>query len=159
MRQPAVTMRRWLIDMLLIAGGVVSLVFEPLAIAIHSIVGLVFIATIGPHLWHRRAWIRGISSRIRQRRRLSARLRWSAWQSVLLLVLAIVVTVSGLWDWLDVPTRIRWHALSGVILVGVVVRHAWTRRRWLVRRQRAGIDESPEPRDSLMKPLVGRKLP
>jgi thiosulfate reductase cytochrome b subunit len=131
-------MRRWLIDMLLIAGGVVSLVFEPLAIALHSIVGLVFIAIIGPHLWNRRTWIRGTCRAIRHRRRLSARMRWSASQSVLLLVLAVVVTASGLWDWLDVPTTIRWHAISGFILTGVLVRHAWTRRRWLLRRQRTG---------------------
>jgi hypothetical protein len=150
-------MRRWLIDMLLIAGGVVSLVFEPLAIAIHSIVGLIFMGTIGPHLWNRRTWIRGTWRRIRQRRRLSARLRWSVWQSAVLLALAVVVTASGLWDWLGVPTRIRWHAISGFILIGVVVWHAWTRRRWLLRRQRG--DDAPEPHGSLTTPLVSRKSP
>jgi hypothetical protein len=71
--------------------------------------------------------IRGTCRAIRHRRRLSARMRWSAWQSALLLVLAVIVTVSGLWDWLDLPTRIRWHAISGFILIGVLVRHAWTR--------------------------------
>lgn len=140
------TARRWLIDMFLIAGGVVSLVFEPIVIAIHSIVGLIFMGTIGPHLWHRRTWIQGTWTRIRQRRQLSSRLRWSAWQAALLLMLAIAVTASGLWDWLGAPTKIRWHAISGVILIGVVGWHVWTRRRWLVRRQRSGDVAGPASR-------------
>src|SRR5450755_4236542 len=69
-RRAPVSARRWLTDMLLIAGGVVSLVFEPLAIAIHSIVGLIFVGTVGPHLGNRRAWIRAAMDRIRQRRRM-----------------------------------------------------------------------------------------
>lgn len=130
--------RRWLTDMLLIAGGVVSLVFEPLAIAIHSIVGLIFVGTVGPHLWNRRAWIRAAMDRIRQRRRMPPKMRWGAWQAALLFVLVIIVTVSGLWDWLGVPTKTRWHALSSIILIVVIVWHAWTRRRWLLHRRLAG---------------------
>jgi hypothetical protein len=141
---PSVRTRRWLIDMLLIAGGVISLVFEPLAIAIHSIVGLIFVGAVGPHLWHRRAWIRAAASRIRQRRGMPPKMRWGAWQAVLLFVLVVIVTVSGLWDWLGVPTKTRWHALSSLVLIAVVIRHAWTRRRWLLRRRLAG-DASARP--------------
>jgi hypothetical protein len=54
----------------------------------------------------------------------------------LLFVLVVAVTVSGLYDWLDARTRIRWHAISSVVLIVVVARHAWTRRRWLLRRRR-----------------------
>jgi len=135
---PGITWRRWLIDILLIAGGIVSVIFEPLSVAIHSVIGLVFVGTVGPHLWHRRGWIRGTLSRLRQRRRLSARLRWSLSQSLLLLALVVVVTASGLYDWLDERSRIRWHAISSVILIAVVARHAWTRRQWLLRRRRTG---------------------
>ena len=124
--------------MLLISGGIVSVLFEPFSIAVHSIVGLVFAGTVGPHLWHRRAWIRGTLSRLWQRRRLSARLRWSLSQSFLLLVLVLTVTASGLYDWLDARSRIRWHAISSVILIVVAARHAWTRRHWLLRRRRGG---------------------
>jgi hypothetical protein len=131
------TWRRWLIDIALIAGGVVSVIFEPVSIAIHSVIGLVFVGTVGPHLWHRRGWIRGTLRRLRERRRFSPRLRWSFGQSVFLAVLVLVVTVSGVWDWLDVPTRIRLHALSSVVLIVVVARHAWTRRGWLTRRRSA----------------------
>jgi hypothetical protein len=132
------TWRRWLIDILLIAGGIVSVIFEPFSIAIHSVIGLIFVGTAGPHLWHRRSWIRGTLSRLRQRRRLSARLRWSLSQAFLLMVLVVVMTTSGLYDWLDVRSRIRWHAISSIILIAVVARHAWTRRQWLLRRRRKG---------------------
>ena len=134
--RPARSWRRWLIDILLIAGGIVSLVFEPLSIAIHSVVGLIFVGTIGPHLWHRRRWIAGALTLLRRPGRLSPALRWSLAQSSLLLALVVVVTVSGLYDWLDARTRIRWHAISSVILIVVVARHAWTRRQWLLRRRR-----------------------
>ena len=135
---PRMTWRRWLIDILLIVGGIVSVIFEPFSIAIHSVIGLIFVGVVGPHLWHRRSWIRGTLSRLRQRRRLSAKLRWSLSQSFLLLVLVVVMTVSGLYDWLDGRSRIRWHAISRVILIVVVARHAWTRRQWLLRRRRTG---------------------
>jgi membrane protein implicated in regulation of membrane protease activity len=129
------TWRRWLIDIALIAGGVVSVVFEPFSIAIHSVIGLAFVGTVGPHLWHRRSWIRGTLRRLRERRRFSPKLRWSFGQAVFLSAAVVVVTFSGLWDWLGVPTKIRFHAISGVILIGVVAWHAWTRRSWLTRRR------------------------
>lgn len=129
--------------MLLIAGGLISLLFEPLAIAIHSIVGLIFVGTVGPHLWHRRAWIQAAGARVRQRRRLPPKMRWGAWQALLLSVLVIVVTVSGLWDWLGTPTKTRWHALSSVAFIAIVSWHAWTRRRWLQHRRLPGDASGP----------------
>lgn len=132
------TWRRWLIDILLIAGGIVSLIFEPFSVAIHSVIGLIFVSTVGPHLWHRRNWIRGVLGRLRRRSRLPAKLRWSLSQSFLLLLLVTTVTASGLYDWLGARTKIRWHAISSVILIAIVARHAWTRRQWLLRRRRTG---------------------
>lgn len=127
------TVRRWLVDVSLIVIGVTSVVFEPISIAIHSIVGLIFVAIVGPHLWDRRRWIRGTFARIRHRRRMPAAQRWNLAQGLVLLLLAVAVTVSGLWDWLGVPTKIRYHAITGVVLIGVATWHAWTRRRALVR--------------------------
>jgi hypothetical protein len=138
MAHPTAAIRRWLIDILLIAGGIVSVVFEPFSIALHSIIGLIFVGTVGPHLWHRRTWIRATLSRLWRRRRLPARLRWSLSQSSLLLVLVITVTASGLYDWLDARSKIRWHAISSVVLIAVVARHTWTRRQWLLRRRTGG---------------------
>ena len=125
---------RWAVDLVLIAAGVVSVLFEPTSIAIHSVVGLVFVGTVGPHLWNRRAWIRGTARRLWPPR-LTRTLRLNLAQAVVLFILVVVVTVSGLWDWLDVPTKIRWHAISSVLLIAVAVWHAWTRRDWLLRRR------------------------
>jgi hypothetical protein len=55
--------------------------------------------------------------------------------------------VSGLWDWLGVPTTIRYHAISGVILIVVATWHGWTRRRGLMRwRPRSGGQGRPSRR-------------
>jgi hypothetical protein len=124
---------------MLIAAAVASVALEPVSIAWHSVIGLVFAGLAGPHLWHRRAWIRGTLRRLWQRRSLPRALRWSLSQASLLLVLAVIVTASGLWDWLDGRTTIRWHAISSVILLAVLARHTWTRRgRLLQPGRRAG---------------------
>jgi hypothetical protein len=128
---------RWAVDIALIVTCVLSVLFEPLSIAIHSVAGLVFVAAVGPHLWNRRAWLRGALRRLWSGRSLSRAMRWSLGQAGLLLALTLVVTASGLWDWLDERTRIRWHAISSVILIAVVIRHTWTRRGWLLRRRAA----------------------
>ncbi len=39
--------RRWLIDLVLTAGGIVSLIFGPFSIALHSVIGLIFVGTVG----------------------------------------------------------------------------------------------------------------
>jgi hypothetical protein len=124
---------RWAVDLVLIAAAVVSVLLEPVSIAWHSVIGLVFAGFAGPHLWHRRAWIRGTLRRLWQRRTLSRALRWSLSQAGLLLLLTVIVTGSGLWDWLDGRTTIRWHAISSVILLAVLIRHTWTRRGRLLR--------------------------
>jgi len=64
-------------------------------------------------------------------------MRWSLSQASPLLVLTAIVTASGLWDWLDARTKIRWHAISSLILIAVIIRHTWTRRGWLLRRRPA----------------------
>jgi hypothetical protein len=125
--------RRWLVDILLIALGGGSMAFEPFSIAIHSVIGLVFVAAVGPHLWDRRRWIAGTASRLRDRRRMPARRRWNAVQALLLFALTAVVTVFGLWDWLAAPTKIRYHAIAGVLLIAIATWHGWTHRRSLVR--------------------------
>ncbi len=132
-------------DLVLIAAGIISVLFEPTSIAIHSVIGLIFVGAVGPHLWNRRTWIRGAARRLWQRR-LTRTLRWSLAQSVLLSALVMVMTVSGLWDWLDVPTKIRWHAISSVILIGVALRHAWTRRDWLLHRRMRAPGRRPAAR-------------
>lgn len=137
------SLRRWLLDLALLGIGVACVAYEPLSIAIHSVIGLIFAGAVGPHLWDRRAWIRGTWRRMRARRRLGAWNRLAFWQGLLLAVLVLAVTVSGLWDWLAGPTTIRYHAISGVLLIAVLAWHTWTRRRTLFAR----LTRRP-PRDS-----------
>ena len=136
-RRPPRPLWRWAVDLILLAAAVVSVLTEPMSIAIHSVLGLIFAGFVAPHLWNRRAWIRGALRRLWQRRSLSRTLRWSLSQAAVLLVLTLIVTASGLWDWLDGRTTIRWHAISSIILLAVVLRHTWTRRGWLLRRRAA----------------------
>ncbi len=137
-------MRRWAVDLLLIAACVVSVLLEPVSIAIHSVIGLVFAGAVGPHLWYRRAWIRGALGRAWQRRSLSRAVRWSLSQASVLLALTVFVTATGLWDWLEPHTKIAWHGLSSLVLIGFLIRHTWTRRRSL-RRRDAPARAAPAP--------------
>jgi hypothetical protein len=132
------SLRRWAVDMALIAACVASLLAEPAWLAAHSILGLLFAGAVGPHLWHRRAWIRGALRRARQRRPLSRAVRWRLPQAAALLVLTVVVTATGLVNWLDPRAGIGGHGIASVVLLGFLARHAWTRRRFLlpVRRGR-----------------------
>ena len=139
------SLRRWIVDIVLAAAGIVSVLLEPASIAIHSVIGLAFAGFVGPHLWYRRAWIRGVTRRLWRRRSLPAAMRWALSQAGLLFVLVAVVTASGLYDWLDARTTIRWHAISSVILIVVAARHAWTRRTWLTRVRRRPGRPAPEP--------------
>jgi hypothetical protein len=51
-----------------------------------------------------------------------------------LALLTAAMLASGLWDWLGGhPTRIRWHAVTGVLLAGFLVVHT-VRRRGRLRR-------------------------
>jgi hypothetical protein len=120
--------RRWLADLVLIAAGVICLVFEPLSIAVHSVIGLAFAGAAGPHLWYRRNWLRAALRKAARRGARWSRRRWALLQAAVLTVLVTVVTVSGLYDWLAARTKIRWHAISSVILIAVAIWHAWRRR-------------------------------
>jgi hypothetical protein len=115
----------------LITTTVVSLVFEPV-LAVHVVVGLAFVALVVGHVVQRR----------RVSATLAARLVWVgtfrlpayrlAAADALLAVLTVAMLVSGLWDWFaGHPTRIRWHAITGVVLAGVLVVHTVRRRRRL----------------------------
>lgn len=141
------TIRRWVVDVTLLTAIVTSVVFEPLSIAIHSIIGLVFIAMAGPHLWDRRRWISATLRRLRRRRPLPPPRGRKLAQALLLLALAVAVTLSGLWDWLGVPTKIRYHAITSIILIVIAAWHTWNHRRSLAswrrrHRRNTGMSES-----------------
>ncbi len=122
-------LHRWLVHLGLIVSVVVSLFFEPFVLIAHIAVGLVFAAFVVVHLGQRRRVSASLASRM---------LRVAAWRrpagrlalaDACLAGMTAVMLVSGFWDWFaGHPTRIRWHALTGIGLTVLLVVH--TARRW-----------------------------
>jgi len=116
----------------LVATVAISLAFEPV-LALHILLGLIFVGLVVIHLGQRRR----VSTRLLKRLRAhpaptSASARLAAADVVLLAITALMLA-SGLWDWLaGHPTRTRWHAISGVVLAGWLLLHTLRRRRRLL---------------------------
>jgi ABC-type thiamin/hydroxymethylpyrimidine transport system permease subunit len=117
--------RRWWVHLGLIVTTVVSLVLEPV-LTVHIGLGLAFVALVVAHLVQRRRTSTALLRRLPDISRSAGRL---ALVDALLAALTIAMFASGVWDWaLGHPTRIRWHAITGVVLAGLLVVH--TVRRW-----------------------------
>ena len=125
---------RWLVHLGLIGTLIVSLVLEPLVLAIHIATGLAFAVLAGLHLAQRRrasARLLARLARVRILTRPSGRL---ALADLLLAVITAGMLVSGFWDWFaGRPTKIRWHAITGVVLAILLAVHT-IRRRSRLRR-------------------------
>jgi hypothetical protein len=122
---------RWLVHLGLIGTLVVSLTFEPLVLAIHIAAGLAFAVLAGLHLAQRRRVSARLLARVRILAKPSGRL---ALADLLLALITAGMLVSGFWDWFaGHPTKIRWHAVTGVVLAILLVAHT-IRRRSRLRR-------------------------
>lgn len=128
---------RWLVHLGLVGTTIVSLVFEPLILAIHIAVGLAFAVLSVAHLVQRRRVSARLLTRLsRPGRTLAGPAGRLALADVLLAALAAGMLASGFWDWLaGHPTRIRWHAITGVALTALLVVHT-ARRRSRLRRSK-----------------------
>lgn len=128
---------RWLVHLGLVGTTIVSLVFEPLILAIHIAVGLAFAVLSVAHLVQRRRVSARLLTRLsRPGRTLAGPAGRLALADVLLAALAAGMLASGFWDWLaGHPTRIRWHAITGVALTVLLVVHT-ARRRSRLRRSK-----------------------
>lgn len=119
---------------LVLTAGV-SLVVEPL-LSLHILLGLGFVAFVAAHLVQRRRVSASLLTRLphpREWLRPSGRL---AFADLLLGALTIAMFASGMWDWLSgQPTKIRWHAITGVLLAGFLAVHT-VRRRGRLRTSR-----------------------
>src|SRR5690348_10411933 len=122
---------RLLVHVALVATVAVSLVLEPL-LTLHVVLGRAFVALVVVHLVQRRATSAALV------RRLPRVARWTdapgrlALADALLASLTVAMFASGLFDWLaGHPTRIRWHALTGVALTAFLLVHTLRRRRRL----------------------------
>jgi hypothetical protein len=135
-RRPKGTVTRWLVHLGLIVTAAVSLMFETV-LTIHILVGLVFVALAVAHLLQRRRVSATLAARLIRVRTWGLPTGRLALADALLTALTIGMLASGLWDWrLGHPTRIRWHAISGVILAGFLLVHTLRRRG---RLRRSGI--------------------
>ena len=125
---------RWLVHAGLIGTLIVSLVFEPLVLTIHIAVGLVFAVLAGLHLAQRRRVSSRLLARLARVRILARPSGRLALADLLLAVITAGMLVSGFWDWFaGHPTKIRWHAITGVVLAILLAVHT-IRRRSRLRR-------------------------
>lgn len=123
--------RRWWVHVALIATAAMSLVLEPL-LTLHIVLGLAFVGLVGLHLAQRRRVSISLVGRLGRPRTLLQPGGRLAVADALLTVLTVAMLASGLADGaLGHPTRIRWHALTGVALAGFLVVHTMVRRRRL----------------------------
>ncbi len=119
---------RWWVHVGLIVTAAVSLVLEP-ALSLHILIGLVFVGLVVAHLVQRRRVSASLLKRLGYPGTwLQASGRLAVADSALAAV-TVVMLASGLWDWLSGhPTKLRWHAISGVILTGFLIGHTLRRR-------------------------------
>lgn len=122
--------RRALVHIGLIATSAVSLVLEP-TLTLHAAFGFAFIALVVAHLAQRRRTVALLLGRLATPLSISAGERL-ALSDAFLTALAVGMLTSGLWDWLTGhPTRVRWHAITGVVLTGYLLVHTLRRARRL----------------------------
>jgi hypothetical protein len=115
----------------LIATVVVSLVFEP-ELTLHIVIGFVFVGLVLAHLVQRKRVTSSLAARLFRGRGLLRPAGRLALSDALLVALTLAMLGSGLWDWLTGhPTRIRWHAITGVVLTGYLIVHTVRRRHRL----------------------------
>ena len=130
-RRPRLSVSRWWVHVGLLVTAAVSLLVEP-TLSLHILIGLGFVALVVVHLVQRRRVSVSLLKRLAHPgswRQASGRL---AIADTVLAGLTVVMLGSGLWDWLSGhPTRLRWHAISGVILTGFLVVHTLRRRNRL----------------------------
>lgn len=108
------------------------MLFEPTVLLIHIFVGLLFAALVGIHVTQRRHVSGRLLRQFLRVRTLHRPRGKLAIADVLLGALTVGMLVSGFWDWYaGHPTRIRWHALTGFLLVAFLVVHTLNRQNRL----------------------------
>jgi hypothetical protein len=120
--------RRWLVHVTLIGTAITSLVFEPI-LALHVALGLVFALLVACHLVQRRRISKRLAVRLLKLRNLILPGSRLALADGFLFILTLAMMFSGFWDlWAPHHTKIRWHAITGVVLALYLVAHTLRRR-------------------------------
>lgn len=123
-----IALSRWLIHLGLILTAIVSLALE-FVIAVHIIVGLIFVVFVGVHLAQRRRVSMNLIRRLPRITKWAQRSGRMAVSDTLLLTLTLGMLASGFVDLaIGHPTRLRWHAITGVVLAIWLVVHTLRRR-------------------------------
>ena len=120
--------RRWLVHVTLIGSAITSLVMEPV-LTLHVASGLVFVLFVGFHLAQRRRISQRLAVRLLKVQKLLGPAGRLALADGFLFIITVAMLFSGFWDlWAPHHTKIRWHAITGVVLTIYLVVH--TARRW-----------------------------
>jgi hypothetical protein len=138
------SLSRWAVHLGLLGSAAAALGTLDLLhvrIAIHTDVGLVFVALVVAHLAQRPRTLAGLATRTVQARTIAERAIRLAASDLLLLFITLNVLVSGVLDWnraapiqLPIPGPFgRWHAISGLALIVYLAVHVWRRRKRLRR--------------------------
>ena len=119
---------RWLVHVSLIASSITSLVLQPV-LSLHIAFGLVFVLLVGMHLAQRRRVSTRLIVRLLKFEKLLGPAGRLALADGFLFALSSAMLFSGFWDlWAPHHTKIRWHAVTGVVLTIFLTVH--TLRRW-----------------------------
>jgi hypothetical protein len=136
------SLSRWAVHLGLLGSAAAALGALDLLhvrIAIHTDVGLVFVALVVAHLAQRPRTLAGLATRTVQARTIAERAIRLAASDLLLLFITLNVLVSGVLDWnraapiqLPIPGPFgRWHPISGLALIVYLAVHVWHRRKRL----------------------------
>lgn len=135
---------RWAVHLGLLcsaAAALGTLQLLHVRVAIHTVVGLVFVGLVVVHLVQRRRTIARMATQIVWARSFGERRIRLAISDLVLLFITLNVLVSGIVDWSrGAPTQLplpapfyRWHLDSGLALVIYLAVHVWRRRKRLYR--------------------------
>jgi hypothetical protein len=119
---------RWIVHVTLIGSAITSLALEPV-LSLHVAFGLLFVLLVGVHLAQRRRISKRLALRLLKIQKLLAPPGRLALADGFLFIMTMAMLISGFWDlWAPHHTKIRWHAITGVVLTIYLAVH--TVRRW-----------------------------
>ena len=119
--------RRWWVHLGLLLAAIISLVFE-FVLTVHIVLGVAFIVLVAAHLVQRHRISSSLARRLVRLSGWSQKAGRMATADALLLALTLAMLASGFVHVaIGYPTKIRWHALTGVALA--VYLHVHTLRR------------------------------
>ncbi len=119
---------RWLVHIGLIGSAIVSLVLEPILV-LHVIFGVLFVFLVACHLAQRRRISKRLAVRLLKVRGLLLPGSRLALADGFLFIVTSAMLISGFWDlWAPHHTKIRWHAITGVVMTVFLIVHTVRRR-------------------------------